>query len=293
MTIAVTGATGVIGGGVFARLAERQEVRLVGRDGSRLSALAGTFPDASVAVAHYGDAAAMESALAGVNTMLLVSAHESPTRRDDHATAVAAAVRAGVGRIVYLSFLGAGPECTFTFGRDHWYTEQEIRESGVAHTFLRDSWYQSMIPAMVDDEGVIRGPAGDGRVSAVAPADVVDSAAEVVEAGAERDPSPYDGETYELTGPAAFTLAEAATQLSDVTGTTIRYAEETIEEAYLSREVYDAPKWEVDGWVTSYAAVATGELSTVTDDVSMLTGRPATSFAQYLHDHPESWARLR
>ena len=66
-------------------------------------------------------------------------------------------------RIVYTSFLGAGPDATFTFARDHFATEQLIRESGLAYTFLRNSQYLDFVPLLVGEDGVIRGPAGDGE----------------------------------------------------------------------------------------------------------------------------------
>ncbi|NLU85100.1 NAD(P)H-binding protein [Rhodococcus sp. HNM0569] len=291
MTIAVTGATGTIGRGVFDRIAAEVPVRLVGRSPERLTSLAAPYPEVSVAGAEYGDADAMASALAGTETLFFVSGREDARRRADQETAVAAAQDAGVSRIVYLSFLGAGPECTFTFGRDHYWTEVAIRETGLAYTFLRDSWYQSMLPAMVEDDGVIRGPAADGRVSAVAPEDVMDSAAAVLLATAAGE-KVYDEQVFELTGPEAFTLDDAAATLTTVTGRRIRYVDQTTAEAYLSRETYGAPRFEVDGWVTSYAAVATGELSTVTGDVAALTGHEPKTFEQYLRDKPESWTRL-
>ena len=37
----------------------------------------------------------------------------------------------GVERIVYLAFLGASPEATFAFVRDHWLTEGHVRASGL------------------------------------------------------------------------------------------------------------------------------------------------------------------
>ena len=87
---------------------------------------------------------------------------------------------AGVERIVYLSFYGASPDSTFTFGRDHWHTEQHIRGSGVAFVFLRDNLYLDVVPLLDSPEGVIAGPAGDGRVAAVARDDVADAAVTVL-----------------------------------------------------------------------------------------------------------------
>ena len=48
---------------------------------------------------------------------------------------------AGVRRVVYTSFFGAGPDSTFLLGRDHWHTEQRIRDLGLHFTFLRDNLY--------------------------------------------------------------------------------------------------------------------------------------------------------
>ncbi|RVW01778.1 SDR family oxidoreductase [Rhodococcus spongiicola] len=277
MTIAVTGATGSIGNKVLERLGGGSSVRLIGRNPERLAPLAEHF-DSGFAVATYADGPAMTAALDGIRLLFLVSGHESATRREEHATVVDAAQAAGVEQIVYLSFLGAAPDCTFTFGRDHYYTEKRIRQSGLRFTFLQDSWYQSMIPRMVDDRGVIRGPAGDGRVSAVAPDDVADAATAVLTAGN----GDHDGVTYRLTGPEAFTLTEAAEMITTVTGRSVSFENETLEEAYASRAHYGAPEFEVAGWVTSYAAIAAGELATVTRDVESLTGRPPRTFADYL-----------
>ncbi|MCM2411805.1 SDR family oxidoreductase [Streptomyces sp. RKAG290] len=287
---AVTGASGALGGRVAKRLARAGvPVRLLGRDPSRLPELPGA--DTAPAAA-YGDGEAMRRALAGAHTLFLVSAHESPDRVREHMTAVDAAVAAGVERIVYVSFLGAAPDATFTFARDHWDTEAHIRTTEIRYTFLRDSWYLAGLPAMTGTDGVLRGPAGDGRVAAVAHEDIADSAAAVLLAGADLSGPSHDGQTYDLTGPEAFTLAEAAEELGRVTGRTITYAPETREEAYASRSRYGAQDWEVAGWVTSYEAIAAGEMATVSDAVPRLTGRPAKSLATYLKEHPDSYRHL-
>ncbi|MEW2067972.1 NAD(P)H-binding protein [Streptomyces sp. NPDC007346] len=284
--IAVTGASGAVGGRVAERLARAgAPVRLLGRDPARLPDLPGA--DRAPA-APYGDGEAMRRALGGAHTLFLVSAHESPDRVREHITAVDAAVAAGVERIVYVSFQGAVPDATFTFARDHWHTEAHIRTADVRHTFLRDNWYLAGLPAMTGADGVLRGPGGDGRVAAVAHEDIADAAVSVLldESGAR------DGRGYDLTGPEAFTLAEAAEELSRVTGRSIHYVPETVEEAYASRAGHGAEEWEVAGWVTSYEAIAKGELAAVSDAVPTLTGHPAKSFAEYLAENRGSYRHL-
>ncbi|MDF5752034.1 SDR family oxidoreductase [Spongiactinospora sp. TRM90649] len=271
--IGVTGASGQLGGRIAARLAGRgQPLRLVVRDPARAPSL----PGAGVAVASYQDPAALRQALDGVGTLLLVSATEAADRREQHAIAVDAAVAAGVARIVYTSFTGAAPDAAFTFARDHWYTEQHIRETGIGFTFLRDNLYMDLMPSLADDEGVIRGPAGDGRAGVVARDDIADAATAVLLDHA------HDGATYDLTGPQALTMTEVAEEITRVTGREVVYQAETVEEAYASRARYGAPDWEVEGWVTSYTAIAEGELDLVTDAVATLAGHPPISFADHL-----------
>jgi uncharacterized protein YbjT (DUF2867 family) len=273
-TLAVTGATGVVGGRVARSLAARGiPLRLVVRDPARAPRLRG----ARAVRCSYGDRPAAVAALRGVTTLFMVSASESATRREEHATFVDAAAEAGVGHVVYLSFYGASPTATFTLARDHFAAEEHLRASGMAWTFLRDNIYAEYMRVYAGEEGVIRGPAGHGRVAAVSQADVADAAVTVL-----ADPLRHRTRTYNLTGPVAFTLAEAAATLSEVLGGSYAFVDETVPEAYESRASYGAPQWQLDAWVSTYTAIAAGELAGVSGDVELLTGHPATSLADAL-----------
>ncbi|MFI2704807.1 SDR family oxidoreductase [Cellulosimicrobium composti] len=291
--VAVTGASGLLGSKLAFRLAaEGAPQRLVVRDAARAPRLGDDpLPESDVAVVGgYTDTRGMVEAFTGVDTVVLVSARESADRVAQHRAAVDAAIAAGVGHLVYVSFVGAAPDATFTFARDHWRTEEYIRATGVRHTFLRDNLYHRGLALMVGEDGVIRGPAGDGRVASVSHDDIADVASVVL---LDTDPGRHDGVTYDVTGPEALTLAEVADALSAVTGREIAYHPETLEEAYASRERFRAPRFEVDGWVSSYTAIAAGELARVSDTVPRLVERPAQSFAAWLDDYPEEWAHLR
>jgi NAD(P)H dehydrogenase (quinone) len=274
--LAVTGATGRVGGRVARALASAGvEQRLVVRDISRAPQL----ENVEIVAASYGDGAAARRALEGVTTLFMVSAAEAADRMDQHRTFIDAAVASGVRQIVYTSFLAAAPDSTFTLGRDHWATEQHIRSSGVNFTFLRDSLYADFLPLMAGADGVIRGPAGDGRLAAVAIADVAAVATTIL-----RAPEEHLDAAYDLTGPEALTLAEAASIVTSITGRAVSYHDETLDEAYASRAGYGAPDWQVEAWVSTYTAIAAGELERVSDDIPNLLGRPATSLAQLLRE---------
>jgi uncharacterized protein YbjT (DUF2867 family) len=266
--VAVTGATGAVGSRVARLLAGRgARRRLVVRDPGRLP----DAGDAEVRVASgYAATEEMAAALRGADAVLLVPARESQHRVQEHFSAVDAAAAAGVGSIVYLSFVGAAPDATFTLARDHWATEERIRASGVAHTVLRMNMFMDFVPSMAGEDGVIRGPAGDGRLAAILRDDVAAAAAAVL--GEDR----HLGRTYELTGPSAFSFAEAAALMG------VRYEAEGEEEAWAWRRRLGAPDWEIAGWVSSYLAVREGSLAGVTSHVRELTGREPTSLSEYL-----------
>ena len=272
--LAVTGVTGALGGMVSRALAEvGVSQRMLARTPSKAPAL----PDATVVEFDYADRTACETALSGVETLFFVSGREDEHRLSHHRTVVDAAAAAGVQHVVYTSFVGASPTSTFTLGRDHYATEQFLEASGVAYTFLRDNFYQDLLPYFIGNDGMLRGPAGHGRAAFVARADVARVATAVLQ-----DPEAHAGRTYDLTGPEALTLYEVATLLTTGLRRSISYVDETVPEAYASRAHYGAPDWQVDAWVSTYTAIRAGELEQVSGDVEALTGRPATSLAQLL-----------
>lgn len=257
-------------------------MRLVVRDPARAPELAG----AQVAKASYADPEAMRNAFKGVGTLFLVSAHEAVDRLEQHKQAVEAAAAAGVRKIVYLSFLGAGPDASFVLARQHYHTEQHIKETGARFVFLRDALYTDVVPLLVGSDGVIRGPAGNGRAGWVTRDDVAEVAAAVLAS------SGHDGTTFDLTGPESIDLNETADRLGRFIGRPMTYQPETVEEAYSARAVYGAPDWEVEGWVTSYTAIANGELDVVSDSVARLTGHEPMNLEAFLAAHPESYQHL-
>jgi len=269
--VVVTGATGRLGGRVARLLAERGTAqRLLVRSPDRAPVL----PGAVAVRAEYGDHEAVVRTLDGVATVFMVSASESADRLAEHRTFVDAAAEAGVRHLVYVSFFGAAPDATFTLARDHFHTEEHIRTTGLAYTFLRDNIYADFVPHLAGEDGVIRGPAGQGRAAFVAQDDIAEAAAAVL-----ARPDDHAGAVYDLTGPEAVSLAEAAKILTEVRGRTVTYHPETVEEAYASRASYGAPPWQLDAWVSTYTAIAAGELDGVSDAVPRLIGRPATALA--------------
>jgi NAD(P)H dehydrogenase (quinone) len=250
-------------------------MRLIVRDPSRAPRLDGAEVRAA---SGYGARDEMTAALEGIRTLFLIPAHETADRVEQHKTAVDAAVDAGVEHLVYLSYVDASIGSTFTLGRQHGATEDHIRAAGIAHTFLRMNLYADFIPLMAGEDGVIRGPAGDGRLAAVRRADIAEAAATVLASEG------HEGETYDLTGPEAFTLSQAAAMITRLTGRETSFHHETLEEAYASRAGYGAPDWQVEAWVSTYTSIAAGDLEAISDDIRRLTGRDPGTLEDILRE---------
>lgn len=282
-TLAITGASGHIGGLLARHLsAAGQALILPMRNPAKAPAL----PDTEVRMCHYGDADTARNALYGVDILFMVSASESPTREAEHQTFVQAAADAGVRHIVYLSFAGASPDSTFTLARTHAATEAFIRKSGMQYTFMRDNFYSEMMAELADEHGIIQGPAENGRVACVSQHDVAAAAARIMQDIANGN-TLHHNRTYTLTGSESLSLNDIAAQLSAHTGKIHQFRHQTLEEAYASRraEYPDTPDWELDAWVSTYTAIAGGELAAVFPDLATLTGRAPRTFQQVLQEN--------
>ncbi|MEX2784264.1 SDR family oxidoreductase [Streptococcus sp. H49] len=273
-TIAITGVTGQLGGFVAHRISEAGlPARHLARRPERAPKLAG----ASLFKASYEHSQEAVAALSGVDVLFMVSAREHPERLRQHKEFIAAAREAGVRHIVYTSFYNASPDSTFTLARDHAATEKYIKQQGLTYTFLRDNFYLDFFVDLAKEYGEIKGPAGQGRVSAVLRSDVAEVAAAVL-----KNPQKWENQILDMTGPEDLSLAAIAQQCSHVLGKQVVYTEETVSEAYASRKAWPAQQWEYDSWVSTYTAIAAGEQSGLSKDIEHVLGRRPTSLKEYL-----------
>lgn len=217
MPIAITGATGHLGRIVIQKLIRRfaaSDIVALVRDPGKARDL-----KVAVRVADYTQPAALEKALAGIDTLLLISSSEIGQRAAHHANVIAAASKAGVKRIVYTSLLHADTS-SLNLAGEHLATEAAIKASGLAHVILRNGWYTEnytgAIPGALAN-GAFLGSAGDGRISSASREDYAEAAVAALTG------SGHDGKTYELAGDAAWTLAELAAEISRQSGRDIPY----------------------------------------------------------------------
>jgi NAD(P)H dehydrogenase (quinone) len=246
--LVVTGSTGHVGRLVAEELAARgHDQRLLVRDPTRAPALAGAL--------HEGDRAFM------------VSLHEGLERRLPlHRSFISAAAAAGVARVVYLSFVAAGPDAVFLHARSHGATEEMLERSGMTFTSIRNCMYADDIPGWFDAEGVDRVPGGDGRMCfSYRPELARAIAVTMTEPG-------HEGRVYDIVTPDAVSLAELAEIASEVTGDAYRY-EPSDDAAWDARwRAGGKEEWAIEAGLSSYAALREGEFDVRSDDYRAVTG---------------------
>ena len=276
LMIGMTGVTGKLGSYV-ADLIDQKGIASIHL--ARRPERAKVYASAKIRKMVYANTPEVVEALKGIDVLLMVSARENPERVEEHKSFLDAAKLAGVQHIVYTSFYGADEKATFILSRDHAQTEAYIKKLGFTYTFLRDNFYLDFFIDIALENGEIRGPAGRGRVSAVARKDTSRVAAEII-----LNPKEWENQTLNLTGPENLSMEEIVELLSKETGNAITYVDESVEEAYESRKKWPAQTWEYDAWVSTYTAIKAGEQAGVSTDVEKVLGRPAMNLIDVLKE---------
>ncbi len=209
--------------------------------------------------------------------MVLVST-DGPrdVRIAQHRNAIAAARAAGVGHILYTSFIDVAADSPAEFAAVHRATEATLAESGLKVTLLRNTVYADLLPMAVAgglESGVFHLPAGDGRTSFV-------SRAELAEAIAAAAVAPrLAKEVYELTGQTTHDYHEVAAAVATASGKPLRY-QPVSEDAYAEALTgHGLPAWLARAVANMYSAVAAGKLDRVSNDFAALVGHPPRPLA--------------
>jgi uncharacterized protein YbjT (DUF2867 family) len=269
--LVITGATGALNGATVDRLLERvpaQDIAVSVRDVTK----AKRFADRGVAVRHgdYADPASLPAAFEGADQLLLVSSNDpSADRVSLHRTAIDAAVAAGVGRILYTSHQGAGPDSPFRPARDHAATEQLLADSGVAWTSLRNGFYAHSLNWLMGpwrETDVIAVP-GDGPVSWTAREDAAEAAAVILASNGA-----YDGPTT-LTAGAAPTFDDLAATASELTGRTVTCVVMNEDEWIAAQIAQGAQETMAGFFLEFYQAAQQGRFAGVDPLLGKLLGR--------------------
>ncbi|WP_246591035.1 SDR family oxidoreductase [Aminobacter anthyllidis] len=155
--------------------------------------------------------------------------------------------------------------------------ELKLERSGAPYVILRPNWFSDNFATYWANgvrRGEIRVPAGEGTTSFIDARDVAASAAGALTTNR------HDGKAFALTGPAAYSYADAARLLADALGRPVRYS--PIDNSTFVAEAVAGGL--MPGYAELLAAifhpVAEGWTSGVTDAVGLLSGKPPRSLEQ-------------
>ena len=274
--ILVTGATGKVGSEAVRLLGQQDiPVRAMVRDPGKATPLA--TAGAELARADFDDPGAIDTALASVDTVILVS----PGVPAQELNVVASAVRQGVKHVIKVTS-NASADSPIARRRYQAEIEAGLAASGLAHTLLRANAFMqntlALAPA-IQRTGGFGSSAGLGRVGMVDARDVAAVAAEVATA-----PQAHAGRTYQLTGPALITYADVATVLSEVLGRPVQYRTLSFEEDRAAMIAAGLPEPVAGMNAQAFSLIAAGDAAWLSPDIPALLGRPARSFARFAAD---------
>ena len=272
--IAVTGATGQLGRLVVAQLlAQVPAARVVA-----LVRQPAKAADLGVAAreADYNRPDTLAAALAGVDTLLLISSSEIGQRTAQHRAVIHAARAAGVRRVVYTSLLHADTS-SLSLAHEHVETEQMLKASGLNYTLLRNSWYLENHTVSAQGAlaaGAFIGSAGQGRIAGATRADYAAAAVAVLTG------TGHDGKTYELAGDVAYTLSDLATEIGRQAGRELPYRDLPVADYASALGSFGLPAWLAQSLAEWDFEASRDVLFDDSRTLSHLIGRPTTTLAQ-------------
>ncbi|MEU6401858.1 NAD(P)H-binding protein [Streptomyces sp. NPDC046985] len=270
--IAVTGATGNVGRALVERLAaDGRPVRALTRDPERAA-----LPDGAETVRFdLDDPAAL---FTGVDKLFLYV-----QAGGEHLAALLAAARgAGVRHVVLLSsaIVQEGADESHPIYVMHATAEQQIRDSGLAWTFLRPGAFAvnalQWVP-QVRAGDTVRGVFADARSAPIHEDDI----AAVAERALLDDG--HEGAVHRLSGPRAVSNAEQVAAIGRALGRDLDFTEVPVEQAGPELFPYVPPHL-LQGLLKTFEAMIGAEPE-ITDTVEKVTGVPARTFDRWAEDH--------
>jgi uncharacterized protein YbjT (DUF2867 family) len=216
--ILVIGATGVMGREVMRSLEGRCRLRALVHSDMSDAEIARRYPQAERVQRDLLDGASLGPAFAGVDRVFLLTP-SVPEQAGMEENALAAALKAGVQRIVYVSSTDVGWEIELSSA--HRMMERRLAESGVAHTVLRPEYLLNNLLSEVDElaRGRLVAPSGQGRCPFVDARDVGAVAAAVLLAA-----EPWQG-PLEVTGPESLSFGQLAARLQAALGRPVEHVD--------------------------------------------------------------------
>ena len=282
MRIAITGASGRL-----ARLVTKHVLAQAPTVALRLLTrnIAALDPPAAgrleYVAADFENAGSLDPALTGVDVLLIISTDAPLERRlRQHLSVITAAVRNGVGRVVYTSFMGARLDSRFSFARIHAATEAALQTCGVPYTILRNTQYAEMLDGFIAASmgaNCLIMPSAESPIAYV-PRENAAAAAAGALLGAD-----HENKIYKITGNQALTAADLAALIGSERRCALRIVDANPWE-YLQATMipFGAPQFVVHAMEEMWETAKHGEYASVSRDAEALAAGPLIELSDYV-----------
>lgn len=282
--ILITGATGNLGKAAINKLLKLvapKDLAVLVRDETKATALKNQ--GINIRIGSYDNYDSLVTAFKGIDKLYFISGSDIMKRSKQHENIVKAATEAGVSHVVYTSFQRKNETDTSPIAlvaQSHLLAEKELKASGMKYTILKHGLYSEMLPIFLGnkllDTKVIYQPAGEGKTAYTLREDMAEVAATILTS------TGHENKTYDIVGDKAYSYAEIATIISNITGESITYLSPTQEEFSETLTGAGVPG-EYIGLFSSFSeAIKQGEFESTSSDIETLLGRKATPVTDYL-----------
>lgn len=284
--ILITGATGNLGKLTLTELLKLKPSKdiavLVRKESEKSKALAALGVE--VRYGDYSDFDSLLKAFEQIETLFFVSTHEAAQNLAVHGNVIEASIKSGVKRIVYTSTQGDKTLNTESGSSAdlHAWTENEIKNSGLNYTILRNAPYMESLPLILGEKVLELGftmPAGDGKLSFATRTDMAIASATILSSEG------HDHKTYEFGGTKSYGYKEVLAILSEIANKELSYI--SPEPEIYEKQCKDAgiPEPFIAANLGFATQVKDGYFDHPTQDLANILGREPASVETFLREN--------
>ncbi len=278
--ILVTGATGQLGSQIVENLLKQispNEIAVLVRNEEKELKEKGV----QIRIGDYTNPNSLVEAFKDVKKLILISSNDFNDRIGQHKNAIDAAKQAGVKHIIYTSMSMNDIETSplKNFLKDHYETEDYIKQNDFTYTMMQHSLYSDVIPMFLSEQVLETGvffPAGEGRVAYASRTDLAEAIAKVALSDA------FDNQSLQMTNTENYSYADVAKILTEVSGKEVLYVSPTPEVFEETLKGFGLPESIIQMSLGFAAGIKNNDFDKIYPNLETILGRKPQTLKDYL-----------
>lgn len=274
--ILVTGATGFLGKIIIETLLKKinsNQINVISRNSEKIVEFQEKGFNAFQG--DYNDLATLESAMFGVDTVLLISGGDQGDRMQEHRNVIDTAKKMGITNIAYTSrALQDRTTLQNKLMKDHFETEDYIKKSGLNYIIFQNGLYMEFLQFFISKDQIEKGlflPTGEGRVAFTFRADQAEAIGKILLT------EKFDKKTYQFTNIETYSFFDVAKYLSELSGKEIIYTPVEFDAFSEKMKQRGLPATSINKIYGFFTDIKNNQETLVTDDLENILGRKPTT----------------